>query len=192
VVSHELYFGLIALLALERCVELLISRRNRAWALARGALEFGRGHLLPMKLLHTAFLCGCVLEVGWGDRPFVPALGWPCLVLALACQALRYWVIASLGRRWNVGVIVLPGMPVEVQGPFRFLRHPNYLAVALEGVAVPLVHSAWLTALVFTALNTALLRVRIRSEEAALREHGSYAARLGGRARFWPARPSQS
>ena len=190
-VSQIWYSGFIALCALERGVELVVSRRNRRWALAQGALEFGHGHLLPMKLLHGAFLGGCALEVWAGARPFLPALGWPCLGLALLCQALRYWVIASLGRRWNVGVIVLPGVPVEVRGPFRFLRHPNYVAVALEGLAVPLVHSAWLTALVFSTLNAALLRVRIRCEEAALREHCSYRARLGRRGRFWPGRVSQ-
>jgi len=187
-VSQAWYLGFIALLALERGAELALSHRNRRWALGQGALEFGHAHLLPMKLLHGTFLCGCALEVWVGSRPFIPLLGWPCLGLAVGCQALRYWVIASLGKRWNVGVIVLPGVPVEVSGPFRFLRHPNYVAVALEGLAVPLVHSAWLTAVVFSTLNAALLRVRIRCEEAALREHGSYANRLGKRGRFWPSR----
>jgi methyltransferase len=191
VVSRTLYSALIALLALERVCELVLSRRNRAWALERGALEFGRGQLLPLKLLHTSFLCGCLLEVWLGSRPFIPALGWPCLALAVGCQGLRYWAIGSLGRRWNVRVIVLPGVPPELGGPYRFLRHPNYLAVVLEGLAVPLVHSAWLTALVFTVLNGVLLRVRIRCEEAALREHSDYGAVLGGRARFWPARARQ-
>jgi methyltransferase len=191
VVSQAWYSLFIALLALERATELMISRRNRRWALDQGALEFGQAQLLPMKLLHSAFLCGCVLEVWAGSRAFLPALGWPCLGLALACQALRYWVIGSLGKRWNVSVLVLPGVPVEVGGPFRFLRHPNYLAVVLEGLAIPLVHSAWLTALLFSTLNAALLRVRIACEEAALREHGNYAARLGKRGRFWPSRASQ-
>jgi methyltransferase len=191
VVSQALYTGLIGLLALQRCSELVLSRRNRAWALQRGALEFGRAQLLPLKLLHTAFLCGCVLEVWWGERPFLPALGWPCLLLAVACQGLRYWTIATLGRRWNVSVLVLPGVPLELGGPYRFLRHPNYLAVVVEGLVVPFVHCAWLTALLFTALNAPLLRARIRCEEAALREHADYTARLGRRARFWPRRVSQ-
>jgi methyltransferase len=189
-VSQLWYSGFIALLALERGAELALSRRNQRWALEQGGIEFGQAHLLPMKLLHSAFLCGCVLEVWLASRPFLPALGWPCFGLALLCQALRYWVIASLGKRWNIRVIVLPGVPVEVRGPFKFLRHPNYVAVVLEGLAIPLVHCAWLTALVFSTLNLLLLRVRIRCEEAALREHGSYAARLGGRRRFWPSRVS--
>jgi len=188
VVSEHLYFGFLALLALERGVELGLSRRNAAWARAQGGVEYGRTHLVWMKLLHTAFLCGCALEVWLWARPFSPLWGWPCLGLALASQALRYWTIASLGRRWNVGVIVLPGVPVEVGGPFRFLRHPNYLAVVIEGMAVPLMHSAFLTAALFSACNAVLLGVRVRCEEQALSQHGSYAARLGDRRRFWPGR----
>jgi len=170
-VSQALYTGLIALIALQRLSELLLSRRNRAWALAQGALEFGARQLLPIKLLHTAFLCGCLLEVWCGGRPFVAALGWPCLALVLACQAVRYWTVATLGRRWNVSVLVVPDLPLEEGGPYRFLRHPNYLVVVLEGIAIPLVHSAWLSALLFTLLNAPLLRARIRCEEAALQQH---------------------
>jgi methyltransferase len=105
------------------------------------------------------------------DRPFLPALGWPMLAIALLCQAGRYWIIASLGRQWNTRVIVVPGMPAVRRGPYRFawLRHPNYWVVAIEGIALPLVHTAWLTALVFTALNAwLLLRYRIPVENEAL------------------------
>jgi methyltransferase len=100
----------------------------------------------------------------------VPALGWPMLALVLAAQGLRWWCIAALGRQWNTQVIVVPGLPRVTRGPYRFpwLRHPNYVAVAVEGVALPLVHTAWLTALAFTVLNAALMVVRIRSENAAL------------------------
>jgi methyltransferase len=110
-----------------------------------------------------------------------------CLVVVVAAQALRYWAIASLGERWNVRVIVEPGIPVEVHGPYRYLRHPNYVAVVLEGLAVPLVHGAWLTALAFSVSNAVLLAVRIRCEERALGTHCAYAARLGGRSRFVPS-----
>lgn len=187
-VSQSWYAGFVLLLGMERLVELAISRRNARWALLQGGLVYGREHLPWMKLLHTGFLVGCVLEVWLLARPFLPLVGWSCLVLALCCQGLRYWTIASLGRRWNIEVIVLPGVPAEVSGPFRFLRHPNYLAVVLEGIVVPLVHSAWLTACVFTLLNAALLRVRIRCEEEALARHCQYAARLGARPRLLPGR----
>jgi methyltransferase len=87
----------------------------------------------------------------------------------VASQALRWWCIATLGRRWNTRVIVVPGLAPVTSGPYRFLAHPNYVAVVVEGIALPLVHEAWLTALVFTGANAALLTVRIRAENAALR-----------------------
>ena len=184
------YLAFLALLALERLVELHISRRNAARAFARGGVEVGQRHFRVMKLLHGAFLGACAVEVLLLQRPFVPALGWPMLGLALGAQALRYWAIASLGPHWNVRVIVVPGARAVTSGPYRWLRHPNYLAVAIEGVAVPLIHSAWWTALGFSAANAALLAVRIRCEERALAEHCDYDARLGGRRRFLPARPA--
>jgi methyltransferase len=188
VVTREAYTLFIAALALERCFELWLSRRNAAWAIRAGAVEYGAEHLVWMKLLHTGFFFGCVAEVWWLARPFVPWLGVTCLIAATLAQGLRYWTIATLGRRWNVAVLVLPGVPAIASGPFRFLRHPNYLAVVVEGVVVPLVHGAFITAAIFTGLNAALLTVRIRCEERALREHCRYSERLGMRPRLWPAR----
>lgn len=187
-VTRDAYALFILLLALERCFELWLSRRNSAWARQQGAVEYGAGHLRWMKLLHTALFLGCIAEV-WGlDRPFVPVLGAACLLVALAAQGLRYWTIATLGRRWNVAVLVLPGMPAVSSGPFRFLRHPNYLAVVAEGLAVPLMHSAFITASVFSALNAVLLAVRIDCEERALAQHCAYSERFAQRPRLWPAR----
>ncbi|GAA1070080.1 MULTISPECIES: isoprenylcysteine carboxyl methyltransferase family protein [Kitasatospora] len=162
------YSLLVLLVAAERLVELVVARRNAAWSLARGGTEHGRGHYPPMVLLHKALLVGCLLEPALLARPFVPALGVPMLLLVLAAQGLRWWCIASLGPRWNTRVIVVPGLPLVTRGPYRWLRHPNYLAVVVEGAALPLVHSAWLTAGAFTVLNLWLLGVRIRCEEAAL------------------------
>src|SRR5690606_5407608 len=99
---------------------LVISKRNAAWALARGGVESGRGHFPAMVALHTGLLVGALAEVWLLDRPFTPTLGWPMLVLALLCQVGRYWVIASLGRQWNTRVIVVPGMPLSRRGPYRF------------------------------------------------------------------------
>lgn len=191
-VSAALYTAFVAALALERIFELRLSRRNAAWARAAGAVEYGRSHLGWMKVLHTAFFFGCLSEVWLLSRPFVPALGWPCLILALASQALRYWTISTLGRRWNIAVLVLPGVPAEAGGPFRFLKHPNYLAVIAEGVVVPLMHSAYFTAAAFSVLNAWLLGVRIRCEESALRTHSDYNGRLGDRHRLLPTRSSKA
>ncbi|MFJ1757067.1 isoprenylcysteine carboxyl methyltransferase family protein [Kitasatospora sp. NPDC088134] len=162
------YTLLIALVAVERLAELVVARRNAAWSLARGGVEHGRGHYPPMVALHTALLAGCLLEVWGAGRPFLPALGWPMLALALAAQGLRWWCIRTLGPRWNTRVIVVPGLPLVAGGPYRWLRHPNYLAVVVEGFALPLVHTAWVTALCFTVLNAWLLATRLRCEERAL------------------------
>lgn len=186
--TREFYTLFIVAIALERCFELWLSRRNAAWARARGAVEYGARHLVWMKLLHTSLFVGCLAEVWWLERPFIPALGASCLLVVLAAQGLRYWTIATLGPRWNVAVLVLPGVPAVTSGPFRFLRHPNYLAVVAEGVAIPLVHSAFATAAVFSVLNGVLLAVRIACEERALAQHCAYAERFAERPRLWPAR----
>jgi methyltransferase len=165
-----LWFGLlVAAVALERLAELVVARRNEAWSRARGARETGAAHYPMMVVLHTGLLAGALLEAGLGDRPFLPALGWPMFVLVLAAQGLRWWCIRTLGPQWNTRILVVPGLPRVTTGPYRILPHPNYAAVVVEGAALPLVHTAWITALVFTALNAALLRVRISAENTALR-----------------------
>ncbi len=164
------YVMLVLGVGVERLAELVVSARNARWSFARGGVESGRGHFPPMVALHTALLVACVAEVGIADRPFLPWLGWPMLVLVLGSQALRWWCIASLGPRWNTRVIVVPGLPLVSRGPYRWLRHPNYVAVVLEGLALPLVHTAWVTALAFTVLNAVLLLgFRLPAEERALR-----------------------
>lgn len=180
------YLILLLVVAAERLVELAISRRNARWALQHGGREFGRGHFQVMKVLHTCLLIGCAAEVAVLGRPFHPRLAACMLALLAAAQGLRYWAIWSLGPYWNVRVIVVPGHSVLTRGPYRFMRHPNYLAVVIEGVALPMIHTAWLTALTFTLLNGALLAVRIRCEERALAEHCAYRERMGARGRFVP------
>lgn len=121
-----------------------------------------------MVALHTGLLAGALAEV-WLRRPdTVPVLAWTMLVLLAASQALRWWCITTLGRQWNTRVITVPGAPRVTSGPYRLLPHPNYVAVVVEGLALPLVHSAWITATAFTALNALLLTTRIRTENTAL------------------------
>jgi len=166
--SLTAYEGLLLLVIGERLVELVLSKRHADAILTRGGVEHGRGHYPFMVALHTAFLAGCIFEPYLGGRPFIPALGVPMLALALAAQGVRWWAISTLGVHWNTRVIVLPGAPRITGGPYRFFAHPNYVAVVLEGVALPLIHSAWVTALTFTVLNAWLLSVRIRTENEAL------------------------
>ena len=162
------YTLLVAATAGMRLVELSVARRNLRWARERGGVETGAGHYPVMVALHTGLLVGCVAEVWAAGRPFLPALGWPMLGLLVAAHALRWWCIRTLGPQWNTRVVRVPGMPLVTGGPYRRLNHPNYVAVVVEGVALPLVHTAWITALAFTVLNALLLRVRLRVERSAL------------------------
>lgn len=163
-----MYYLLIGLVGVERLIELLISKRNAQWAFAHGGKEFGRRHYPVMVIVHAALLLGCVAEVQLAHRPFIGWLGWPMLAVVAAGQALRWWCVTTLGRRWNTMVIVLPQAPLVRRGPYRWVHHPNYVAVVAEGVALPLVHTAWLTAAVFTLANALVLTVRIRVENTAL------------------------
>jgi methyltransferase len=162
------YTVLLLAVAAERVAELVVSQRHLRWAREQGALESGQAHYPPMVALHIGLLIGCLVEVQAFDRPFVAWLGGPMLVVLAAAQTLRWWCIRTLGPQWNTRVVVVPGLPLVRTGPYRWLRHPNYVAVVAEGVALPLVHGAWLTALVFTVLNAALLVVRIRCENRVL------------------------
>jgi methyltransferase len=172
-VSEVLYTVFVLAVGIERLAELVVAKRNLAWSLARGGRETGFSHYPFMVVLHTGLLAGCVLEVWLADRPFLPALGWPTLVLVLASQGLRWWCIRTLGPQWNTRIIVVPDLGRVSGGPYRLLSHPNYVAVVVEGAALPLVHTAWITAVVFTVLNAALLTVRIRAENTALAAVGA-------------------
>ena len=164
-----LYTVLVLATGGERIAELIVSTRNARWSFARGGVEYGRRHFGPMVALHTGLLLACLAEVWFAGRPFIPWLGWPMLALVLASQALRWWCIASLGPRWNTRVIIVRDLPLVARGPYRLFTHPNYIAVAVEGFALPLVHTAWVTALAFTVLNAILLLgFRIPCENRAL------------------------
>jgi methyltransferase len=168
VTSQHLYLGFLGLLAIERGVELLVSKANARAAFARGAFEVGQGHYRAMAALHTLFFFSAAGEVVVLERPFPGAFGFVALGLALLAQVLRYSAVSALGQRWNVRIIVWPVAEPVTGGPYRFVRHPNYVAVAVELLFVPLVHGAFLTAAVFSALNAVVLGIRIRQEEEAL------------------------
>jgi methyltransferase len=166
--AYLAYVGLVAAVGAERVAELVVSTRNLRWSRARGGREYGLGHYPAMVALHTGLLLACVLESGLAHRTIVAALAGPMLIIVVLAQGLRWWCIATLGPRWNTRVVVVPGLPLVARGPYRWLSHPNYVAVVAEGVALPLVGSAWVTAIAFTVLNAVLLRVRITTENAAL------------------------
>lgn len=166
--SRLVYTVLVGAVGVERLFEMFLSRRNARRMLERRAVEVGRGHYPWMVGVHSGFLCACIAEVWLLGRPFLPWLGWPMVGVVAATMSLRYWVIGTLGERWNTRVLCLPGEPLVGSGPYRYLRHPNYVAVVLELAALPLIHTAWWTAIAFGLANFAVLRVRLRVENRAL------------------------
>ena len=169
----------VALVGLQRLVELLLSRGHERLLRARGAVERGRGHYPLIVALHALWLLSTLVE-GLLRGPDPPAY-WPVpLALFMLVQPLRYWVIFSLGEYWNTRILDVPGTKLVRLGPYRYLRHPNYLVVAAEIFTFPLIFGAWITAVVFSALNAALLYVRIKSENRALAElAGQSSQRVG-------------
>ncbi len=167
------YTILVLATGLERLYELRISKKNARIAMEQGGNEVGRGHFPWMVALHTSLLVGAIAEVWIFDRPFIIWLGIPMLIITLACQFARYWIISTLGWQWNTRVIVVPGAQRIRRGPYRFrwLRHPNYWIVVIEGIALPMIHTAWVTAVIFTILNAILLLgFRVPTEDEALKE----------------------
>jgi methyltransferase len=162
----------VMLVALQRLLELTYSRRNEMRLRARGAVERGRGHYPVIVAIHTLWLVSTLVE-GLLRGP-EPPVWWPLPLAAfLLVQPLRYWAIFSLGVNWNVRVLVVPGGKLVRRGPYRYFPHPNYVVVAVEVLTFPLIFGAWITAIVFSLLNAALLYVRIQTENRALRELSS-------------------
>lgn len=174
----------LGIVILQRLSELVVSARNARRVLARGGKEYGAGHFPWLVCVHVLFIAGIAAEVTFlGTRP--GAL-WPLwFALWAGAQALRYAAIRALGERWNVRIIVVPGMPLVRTGPYRRLRHPNYVAIVIELIAAPLIFGAWRTALVVSVLNALALRTRIRVENEAL---NSAAGERVPSARTGPAR----
>ncbi len=184
VIGKGVFLGLVGLLALERLFEQSLSRRHARVAFRAGALEAGGGHYPAMVLFHTAFLVSCVVELELFHPSAPAAVEDAALTAAVLAQALRYWAVLTLGERWNTRILVWPDSAPVRRGPYRWLRHPNYLAVIVELAAVPMVHGCFRTAVVFTLGNALLLAVRIPAEERALGE--SYRALFRSTRRFVP------
>jgi methyltransferase len=183
---QDWYLALLFGFALLRLVELRFSLRHQARLLADGGRKVPEPLYPLMVCTHAGLFVASALEVRLLGRPFVPLLGWPMLILLAACLAGRVWVWRSLGEQWNVQIVVSTRSLVDC-GPYRYVRHPNYTIVISEIFALPLVHSAYLTALVFSALNAGVLWQRILYEEAALSVRPDYLAKLGTKPRFLPA-----
>ena len=168
-----LFYIVITIVIIQRLVELIIAKRNEKWMRSQGAFEAGAGHYPIMVSMHMAFFISLILEVLVIDRPLSP-LWIPLLSLFLMAQIARVWCLTSLGKFWNTKIIILPGADVVRKGPYKFIRHPNYVIVATELLVLPLLFSAYFTAIVFSFLTLWMLSVRIPIEEKALKEVTNY------------------
>ena len=168
-IDTRLAFTVVVLaIAAQRLIELRVANRNTSRLVHRGGREVGARHYPWMVALHTAFLISCVAEVWIAARPVPPMIALVSLAVLVAAQGMRWWVLRTLGERWTTRVIVVPGERLVTAGPYRWLHHPNYLAVVLEIAAIPMLAMAWLTAVVFSVANLVLLGFRLAAEERAL------------------------
>ncbi|HVZ72404.1 MAG TPA: isoprenylcysteine carboxylmethyltransferase family protein [Polyangia bacterium] len=185
--SVILYLALLAAVGVGRLVEMRLSRRHQRALVERGARREREPGFAFMVALHTGVLVAAAVEVVVLDRPFVPAIGVPALVAFALSNALRWWVIATLGPHWNVQVVgSSAALGVVTGGPYRWIRHPNYVAVFVELLALPLVHGAWITAVVGGALHVVVLRRRLVFEEAVLAADPVYTRLMADKPRFVP------
>ncbi len=169
--ASALYFGVIAVVLVQRVTELRLAKRNEAWAREQGAREYGAGHYPLFFVLHGGWAIGWISEAALRGPTLAPGW-WAWLGGFVIAEALRYWAIGTLGKRWNTRILVIAGLEPIRSGPYRFVRHPNYLAVAIELACIPMLFGAWITAVVASVLNAViLLGVRIPAENAALRAH---------------------
>ncbi|WP_051044399.1 isoprenylcysteine carboxyl methyltransferase family protein [Pleurocapsa sp. PCC 7319] len=184
--SKSIFMGIIAAIILQRLLELRHSKQNAAYILAQGGREYNDNLLGAVKVLQVSWWMAMIVEVWWLERPFIPVLAAAALLATLAGQVLRYLSMRSLGQRWTLPIMTLPHQPVVDSGIYSYLRHPNWLGVILEIAALPLIHSAYLTAIFFSIANAWLMSKRIKAEERALSEDTNYAYVFGYKPRFIP------
>jgi methyltransferase len=176
-------------IAIQRLLELRRSRRHEAWLKIRGAREVAPRHFMAMRCLHAAWLGGCMAEAAWRQQgPGLVISLVACVVLVLG-QILRYAAISALQERWTVRILILPGVPPVTHGIYRYMRHPNYVGVVLEMVALPSIFGGWITAIVGSIANGVILWIRIRAEEAALEAAGGYRQAFAHTGRFFLCAP---
>jgi methyltransferase len=180
------YFALLVLVGLGRLVELGISKRHQRALGARSAPLLPEPGFRWMVLLHTSILLGSGVEVWFRKAPLLPAVAVPALVVFFAANGLRWWVMRTMAGHWNVRVVDSLALGVVREGPFRVVRHPNYAAVFVELLALPLIHGAWWTAGIGALLHALVLRRRITLEEEMLFRNPAYGEAFASKPRFVP------
>ncbi|MGN9865043.1 isoprenylcysteine carboxyl methyltransferase family protein [Bacillus swezeyi] len=164
-----MFWTILIIFIAQRLIELGVAKRNEKNAIKQGAVEYGKRHYPFIVAMHMLFFITFIWETAVFQRGMTP---FPALVLTglVLTQGLRYWSLFSLGRCWNTKILVIPKTDLIRKGPYQWIRHPNYLAVALELFLLPLLFQAYLTVVLFTVFNTVLILIRIRVEERALKE----------------------
>jgi methyltransferase len=185
-VSVYWFLALLVAVGLLRLVELGISKRHQKQMAERGAAKVDEPRFRWMVLLHTAVLLGAAVEVLLLRRPFLLWLAVPMFAIFLAANGVRWWVIRSLGTHWNAQVVDSTRLGVVTTGPFRYVRHPNYAAVFSELLALPLIHTAWITATAGAIAHIVVLSQRLSTEERVLFANPDYRAAMTGKPRFLP------
>ncbi len=180
------YISLLVLVGIGRLGELAISRRNQRHLEKQGARKIPEPHFRFMVLLHTCVLVGAGLEVLFLHRPLIPALAIPMATLFLLSNVLRWWVIQALSGRWTVEVMDASRAGVVSSGPYRWVRHPNYVGVVAEVFSLPMIHTAWITSIAGTLGYLAILRRRLRVEDGVLLADPAYRLAMGEKPRFFP------
>lgn len=184
--SRVLFTILVLVATAGRLIEVRHSKRNQARLIEKGNAPLSEPKFRIMVILHIAVMVMSVVEVWALQRPFIPLLGIPMLILFIGCNLLRWWVIATLAEHWNIQVVNSLGMGVVTNGPYRYIRHPNYVAVFLELLTLPLIHSAVITAIIGTIVNTYILYSRIKLEETILLNNEEYQHTMASKPRFVP------
>nr|AQA28565.1 isoprenylcysteine carboxyl methyltransferase [Nostoc sp. UIC 10110] len=187
--TKYIFVGIIFAVILQRLFELRISKKNEAYIIERGGKKHSDNLLGTVKILQISWWIAAIAEVWYFDRPFIPALAFIALSATLAGQVLRYLSMQALERRWTLPIITLPNTPVVDKGIYSYLRHPNWLGVILEIAALPLIHGAYLTAIIFSLANALLMSQRMQTEEKALTENSNYALVFANRPRLLPKIP---
>jgi methyltransferase len=185
-ISVIAFLALLLAVGLLRIFELRVSHRHRQEMMAQGATKVDEPQFRWIVFVHTAVLIGAALEVVLLHRPFLPVLGISMLVIFIAANLVRLWVVRTMGTHWNVQVMNSTGFGVVTSGPFRFVRHPNYTAVFVEMFSLPLIHTAWITAVLGFVGYAAALSKRLAVEERVLLANPAYRTAMGGKPRFLP------
>jgi methyltransferase len=180
------FLALLIVVAGTRLIELRISRRHQLEMVRHGVQKRTDAHYRWMVALHAGVLAGAAIEVVGLHRPFLPRLAAPMAVIVVLAMGLRWWVIHTLGVHWNVEVMASAPLGIVTDGPFRWVRHPNYLGVFAELIALPFIHSAWVTAIFAAVANAWVLRHRLQIEEPVLNADPLYRAQMAGKPRFLP------